>query len=115
MPIAAGLATTMQVHPLYLMLPVALNASFAFMLPVATPPNALAFGSVAEMKVIEMVRAGLVANCAGVLLVVVWVNTAGRAAFGLGACPEWATATGDSAVEVEGAMGGPGGGRGGRF
>jgi len=41
-------------NPLYLMIPVGLSTSFAFMLPVATPPNAIAF-SFGRLKILDMV------------------------------------------------------------
>ena len=43
-----------KVHPWYLMLPAAISCSFAFMLPVATPPNAIIFGG-GHLKVKDMV------------------------------------------------------------
>jgi len=43
------------VNPLYLMLPVTVSASFAFMLPVATPPNAIVF-AYGHMKILDMVK-----------------------------------------------------------
>lgn len=49
-------ATTIKLHPLYVMLPCTVAASLAFMLPVATPPNAIAF-SYGNLKVVDMVRA----------------------------------------------------------
>lgn len=48
-------ATAIKIHPLYVMLPCTISASLAFMLPVATPPNALAF-SYGNLKVMDMVR-----------------------------------------------------------
>jgi len=44
-PVVSSLAQSMQLHPLYLLIPVTLTTSLAFVLPVSTPPNALAFAS----------------------------------------------------------------------
>jgi len=68
LPILAAAAIAMQVNPLLLMLPATLNASFAFMLPVATPPNAMVFGT-GRLKVRQMARSGLWLNFAGVAIV----------------------------------------------
>lgn len=57
LPLAAALALTLGHSPLLLAVPVALAASCAFMLPVATPPNAIVFGS-GRLEVPDMVRAG---------------------------------------------------------
>uniref|UniRef100_A0A8C4Y3F5 Solute carrier family 13 member 2 n=1 Tax=Gopherus evgoodei TaxID=1825980 RepID=A0A8C4Y3F5_9SAUR len=54
LPILAAMAQTICLNPLYVMLPCTLSASLAFMLPVATPPNAIAF-SYGQLKVIDMV------------------------------------------------------------
>ena len=47
-------AVTLSINPLYLMIPATMSASYAFMLPVATPPNAIAF-SFGYLKVYDMV------------------------------------------------------------
>ncbi|HEX7118284.1 MAG TPA: DASS family sodium-coupled anion symporter [Longimicrobiales bacterium] len=68
MPVMAGVAAGLGVDPLVLMAAAALSASMAFMLPVATPPNAIVFGS-GYVSIRQMVRAGLWLN--GVAIVVV--------------------------------------------
>ncbi len=69
LPILAVTASAVLfVHPLLLMIPATISASCAFMLPVATPPNAIVFGS-GRLTIGHMVRAGLVLNFVGILLV----------------------------------------------
>jgi len=61
MPLLAAAATTSGVNPMLLMVPAAMSASCAFMLPVATAPNAIVFGS-GNIRIKEMAKAGLVLN-----------------------------------------------------
>ena len=68
LPIVASLAKAIDVHPLSLMIPATLSASCAFMLPVATPPNAIVFGS-GHVTIPQMAKAGIVLNLIGVVLV----------------------------------------------
>jgi sodium-dependent dicarboxylate transporter 2/3/5 len=72
LPVLAPLAAAMGVHPYIFMIGATLAASCAFMLPVATPPNAVVFGSgYVSMK--DMIRAGLGLNLLSILLITVWV------------------------------------------
>jgi sodium-dependent dicarboxylate transporter 2/3/5 len=73
LPIVAGLAAAAGQHPLPAMVATALAASFAFMLPVATPPNAIVFAS-REITIAEMARAGIWMNLIGLVLIVVFVG-----------------------------------------
>ena len=69
LPILAHAATeSFDVNPLLIMLPATVSASCAFMLPVATPPNAIVFGS-GHVRMADMVRTGIILNIIGVLLV----------------------------------------------
>jgi len=68
MPILLSTAKVLDVEAVWLMLPAVLSASCAFMFPVATPPNAIIFGS-GKVRVYEMVRVGVVLNIFGVLII----------------------------------------------
>jgi len=76
LPVLAALAVATDVHPLLLMIPATLSASCAFMLPVATPPNAIVFGS-GQVEMSDMVRQGLRLNLIGVVLITLWIYVAG--------------------------------------
>jgi sodium-dependent dicarboxylate transporter 2/3/5 len=68
LPILAAVAPGLGVHPYLLIFPAALAASCAFMMPVATPPNAIVFAS-GRVTIPQMCRAGLALNLIGVVLV----------------------------------------------
>ncbi|XP_010338049.2 Na(+)/citrate cotransporter isoform X3 [Saimiri boliviensis] len=92
LPIFASMSRSIGLNPLYVMLPCTLSASFAFMLPVATPPNAIVF-TYGHLKVADMVKTGLMMNIIGVFCVFLSVNTWGRAIFDLDHFPDWANVT----------------------
>ena len=68
LPILAALAPGLGVHPNLLIFPAALAASCAFMMPVATPPNAIVFSS-GRITIPQMCRAGIWLNLIGIVLV----------------------------------------------
>ncbi|TLP76795.1 SLC13 family permease [Nesterenkonia sphaerica] len=68
LPVASGVAMGTGVEPLVLAAPVALAATCAFMLPVATPPNAIAYGS-GYVTIGQMIKGGLLLNAAGVVII----------------------------------------------
>jgi solute carrier family 13 (sodium-dependent dicarboxylate transporter), member 2/3/5 len=67
-PIMAALAAALDVHPYSLMVAAGLAASCAFMLPVATPPNAVVFGS-GYIKMGDMVKAGVWLNLISIVFI----------------------------------------------
>jgi sodium-dependent dicarboxylate transporter 2/3/5 len=67
-PILFALAPGLGVDPYFLIVPATIAASCAFMLPVATPPNAILFGS-GHITIPQMCRAGLVLNLVGVAVI----------------------------------------------
>jgi sodium-dependent dicarboxylate transporter 2/3/5 len=92
LPVVSGLAVAIKMNPLLLMIPTTLSCSCAFMLPVATPPNAIIFGT-RRVRASEMARTGVLLNLIGVAAIALaayfWgpvVLDIDRAAF-----PEWAT------------------------
>jgi solute carrier family 13 (sodium-dependent dicarboxylate transporter), member 2/3/5 len=68
LPILAAIALALGLDPLLLTVPAALAASCAFMLPVATPPNAIVFGS-GYIRIGHMARAGILINLVVIVLV----------------------------------------------
>uniref|UniRef100_A0A674BQB6 Solute carrier family 13 member 5a n=1 Tax=Salmo trutta TaxID=8032 RepID=A0A674BQB6_SALTR len=92
LPILASMSQSIGVNPLYVMLPCTLSASFAFMLPVATPPNAIVF-SYGYLKVSDMAKTGIVMNILGILCITLAINSWGRAIFNLDTFPSWANTT----------------------
>nr|XP_056720856.1 Na(+)/citrate cotransporter [Euleptes europaea] len=92
LPVFASLSQSIEVNPLYIMVPCTLSSSFAFMLPVATPPNAIVF-SYGHLRVSDMAKTGIVMNIIGVLCATLAINSWGRAMFHLDTFPSWANAT----------------------
>ena len=93
LPILSGLSTTIEVNPLLLMIPATLAASLAFMLPVATPPNAIIFGT-NRIRVKDMVKTGILLNLAGIIVATLVMYFWGVLVFDIDVTvfPDWAVA-----------------------
>jgi len=91
LPVLGALTVAIEVNPLLLMVPATLSASCAFMLPVATPPNAIAFGT-GEIQIRDMVRGGIILNLVGIILITAAIYLIGIPALGIdmSAMPAWA-------------------------
>jgi len=91
LPILGSLGVAIGTDPLLLMIPATLSASCAFMLPVATPPNAIVFAS-GEVRMVDMIRGGIVLNLVGIVLITATVYLLGTAVLNIqpGAVPAWA-------------------------
>jgi len=81
-PILAATATSMGLSPLVLAIPATVAASCAFMLPAATPPNAIVFGT-GYFTVPQMVKAGIGVNLIGVILISLLTLLLARPLFGV--------------------------------
>ena len=95
LPILAGLAGGMGIHPFLIMIPATLAVSCAFMMPGASAPNAIAFGTGA-LKVSDMIKIGLCLNliCAAVILFAGFYLIPGIMGFDPLVAPAWATPKG---------------------
>jgi sodium-dependent dicarboxylate transporter 2/3/5 len=82
LPILFEVASNLKLDPLLLCVPAAVAASCGFMLPVATPPNAIVFGA-GHIKLGQMIRAGLVLDLVAVLLIPVFTYLFGPAVLGI--------------------------------
>lgn len=86
-PIMDNLARQAKVNPFNTLIPTAVSASFAFMLPVATPPNAIAF-SYGKIRILDMALPGIVMNLMSTLIIGVGMNSWGLAIYQLDN-PNW--------------------------
>ncbi|MFA6126099.1 MAG: SLC13 family permease [Bacteroidales bacterium] len=91
LPVLSGMAIVTHTHPLLFMLPATLSASMAFMLPAATPPNAIIFGT-RRVTIREMARTGFWLNLIGAVIITAVVYFIGSAVFKInpGEFPAWA-------------------------
>ncbi len=91
LPVFATLAISSGNNPLLIMIPATLASSLAFMLPTATPPNAIIFGT-NRIQISTMVRTGFVLNLVGILVVVLvtWLLGERVLDIDLGVIPDWA-------------------------
>ena len=71
LPVLISIQKGLDIHPLLLMIPATFAASLGFMLPVATAPNTIVFGS-KRIKVNDMMKAGIFLDIAGILLIVLF-------------------------------------------
>jgi len=89
-PIMIGTAGALGLNPLLLMAPTTISASFGFMLPVGTPPNAIVFSS-GYVPMSKMIKAGLILDLVGAVLTTLWIYFVVMPAWGYGtAVPDWA-------------------------
>ncbi|MBW6492625.1 MAG: SLC13 family permease [Lentimicrobium sp.] len=90
LPILAGVAISTEMNPLLLMIPATMSASMAFMLPVATPPNAIIFGT-SRISVAQMARTGLLLNLLGAVVIMLMMHYWGDVVFGISTTspPDW--------------------------
>ncbi len=68
LPVLAAMSLSFNMNPFILMIPATISTSCAFMMPVATPPNAIVFGS-GYLKIQDMARIGIILNFVGVILI----------------------------------------------
>lgn len=97
LPVLSGTAVAIDVDPRLLLIPATFSASCAFMLPVATPPNAIVFAS-GRIPMARMARAGFVINLVGIALVtvIVYFITVPTMGITVGRAEDWAHRVGSS-------------------
>ncbi len=93
-PLMAITSVSMGIHPMMLMVPAALASSLGFMLPVGTPPNAIAYGT-GYLSTKEMARAGFALNIIGCILITLFMTFIIPTALGISPeLPSWAVIPG---------------------
>jgi sodium-dependent dicarboxylate transporter 2/3/5 len=73
LPVLAPLSVSLQVAPMLLLIPATLAASFGYMMPVATAPNTIVYGT-GHVPVREMMRSGLILNILAIILLTIYTQ-----------------------------------------
>lgn len=89
LPILMMVCVEMSINPLILCIPVTMACSFAFILPIATPPNAIAF-SYGTLETVDMIKVGTLLNMITVGVTSMLLPLIGYPIYDLGTYPEWA-------------------------
>ena len=91
LPLISSLAVEIKMNPLLLMIPVTLAASMAFMFPIATPPNAIVFGT-GKLNMFQMIKTGILINIFSVIIISILMLTWGTVIFNINPTvyPAWA-------------------------
>ena len=94
LPVLAGLAIATHTHPLFYMVPATISASMAFMLPAATPPKAIIFGT-RRVTILEMAKTGFWLNLIGAIIITAAFYYLAPTVFNIdpGVFPDWAVQT----------------------
>ncbi|XP_077508333.1 Na(+)/citrate cotransporter-like [Amblyomma americanum] len=89
LPIIFEMAVALEVHPLYFAIPVVVACSFSFMLPAATPPNAIVY-EMGNFRIWDMAAPGFAMNMVCVAVELMAIHTLGPLVFGVQNFPAWA-------------------------
>lgn len=89
LPVVCRTAIARGVHPLYFAIPVTIGCSFSFMLPAATPPNAIVY-DLGKLRIPDMAKPGLMMNMLCSLVETAMIHALGIYVFGLQSFPDWA-------------------------
>jgi len=77
LPLLAEVSLSLNIHPLFLMVTATIASSFSFMLPIATPPNAVAY-TAGKLRMTDLAIPGFLLKCAGIFLLSVLMPTLGN-------------------------------------
>ncbi len=72
LPLLAAMSVSAHINPLFLMVPATIATSLAFVMPVATPPNVIVFGT-GKLKIIDMIKTGLIVDIIGVIILTLFM------------------------------------------
>jgi len=98
-PVVRDLALGIGMNPVFLMMPTTVACSYALMMPVSNPPNAIAFNA-CKMTTQDMMKAGLIIKLICLSVLLAFLFTIGVPIFALDAMPSWAGAEAFGAAQL---------------